>query len=92
MVTHPKTFTHIARRADILGGEPIIVGTRIPVRVIVQTARFSPDLVEVNESYPILTRAEIEEALAFYAANRDEVDRSIAENEDEDDGTPERGS
>ncbi|MGI8689876.1 MAG: DUF433 domain-containing protein [Thermomicrobiales bacterium] len=85
MVTYSKTFTHIARRADILGGEPIVAGTRIPVRVIVQTARFSPDLVEANESYPILTRAEIEEALAFYAANRDEIDRYIAENEDDED-------
>lgn len=85
MVTHPKTFTHIARRPDILGGEPIIAGTRIPVRVIVQTARFSPDLVEVNEAYPLLTRADIEEALAFYVANRDEIDRSIAENEDDED-------
>ena len=85
MVTPSKIFTHIARRTDILGGEPIIAGTRIPVRVIVQTARFSHDLVEVNESYPILTRAEIEEALAFYAANRDEIDRYIAENEDDED-------
>ncbi len=85
MVTHPKTFTHIARRSDILGGEPIIAGTRIPVRVIVQTARFSSDLVEVNEGYPILTRADIEEALAFYEANREEIDRYIAENEDDED-------
>ncbi|MDQ6905794.1 MAG: DUF433 domain-containing protein [Chloroflexota bacterium] len=81
MVTHQKTFTRIARRADILGGEPIIAGTRIPVRVIVQTAQFSPDLVEVNEAYPILTRADIEEALEFYAVNRDEIDRAIVENE-----------
>ncbi|MGI8857731.1 MAG: DUF433 domain-containing protein [Thermomicrobiales bacterium] len=85
MVTHPKVFTHIARRADILGGEPIIAGTRIPVRVIVQTAQFSSDLVEVNEGYPILTRADIEEALAFYEANRAEIDRYIAENEDDED-------
>jgi len=85
MVTHPTTFTHIARRPDILGGEPIIAGTRIPVRVIVQTAQCSSDLVEVNEAYPILSRADIEEALAFYEANRDEIDRYIAENEDDED-------
>ncbi len=85
MVTHQKTFTHSARRADILGGEPIIAGTRIPVRVIVQTAQFSPDLVEVNEAYPILTRADIEEALGYYQSNRVEINGYIAQNDVDED-------
>lgn len=92
MITHSKTFTHIVRRADILSGEPIVAGTRIPVRTIVQYAQiYHHDLKEMESVYPSIARADIEEALAFYEANREEIDRYIAENED-DDGTPERGS
>jgi uncharacterized protein (DUF433 family) len=34
--------------------------------------------------YPSIARADIEEALAFYEANREEIDRYIAENEDDE--------
>lgn len=85
MVTRPKTFTHIVRRADILNGEPIVVGTRIPVRTIVQYARiYNFDLKQMEAVYPSIARADIEEALAFYEANRAEIDRHIAENEDDE--------
>ena len=85
MVTHAKTFTHIVRRADILGGEPIVAGTRVPVRTIVQYARiYNNDLREMEGVYPSIARADIEEALAFYEANRGEIDRYIAENEDDE--------
>ncbi len=77
----------------MLGGEPIVAGTRIPVRTIVQYARiYNFDLEEMEGVYPSIARADIEEVLAFYEANREEIDGYIAENEDDDDGTPERGS
>jgi uncharacterized protein (DUF433 family) len=85
VVTHAKTFIHIVRRADILGGEPIVAGTRVPVRTIVQYARiYNDDLRKMEGVYPSIARADIEEALAFYEANREEIDRYIAENEDDE--------
>lgn len=83
MVTHPKTFTHIARRSDILGGEPIIAGTRLPVRAVVLTNRYAPNAEYIYGAYPSATREEIDEALAFYEANRTEIDRCMAENDDD---------
>lgn len=85
MVTHAKIFTNIARRAGILSGEPIVAGTRIPVRTIEQYARiYHHDLKAMEGVYPCIARADIEEALAFYEANREEIDRNIAENEDDE--------
>lgn len=75
----------IVRHPRILGGEPTVKGTRIPVWSIVLTHRYYDDMARVCEAYPMLDRADVEEALAFYRANAQEIDRSIAENEAEDD-------
>lgn len=86
MVTHPKTFTRITRTPDVVAGEPVIAGTRTPVRTIVQYARIYRDNPSMLESvYPHLTRADIDEALACYEAHQAEIDRYIAENEDDED-------
>jgi len=74
-------YPHIVRNPDILAGEPTIVGTRIAVRTIIERARNMPVIEELCETYPHLTREEIEEAFAFYHDHRAEIDRSIAENE-----------
>ncbi len=58
-----------------------MVGTRVPVRSIVLVHRFEPNLAAVGKAYPMLERADIEEALAFYQAHRTEIDHYIAENE-----------
>jgi uncharacterized protein (DUF433 family) len=86
MVTHPKTFTRISRTPGVVGGEPVIAGTRTPVRTIVQYARIYQDNPAMLETvYPHLTRADIDEALAYYEAHRAEIDRYIAKNEDDED-------
>lgn len=56
------------------------------MRTIVQYAQFyNYDLNEMAEVYPSVASADIEEALAYYEANREEIDRHIAENEDDED-------
>jgi uncharacterized protein (DUF433 family) len=86
MVTHPKTFTRISRTPDVVGGEPVIAGTRTPVRTIVQYARIYHDNPSMLETvYPHLTRADIDEALAYYETHRAEIDHYIALNEDDED-------
>ena len=74
-------YPHIVRNPDILAGEPTIAGTRIAVRNIIERARYMPIIEELCETYPHLTREEVEEAFAFYEDHRAEIDRYIAEND-----------
>ncbi len=80
----PKTerYPHIVRSPDMLGGEPRVAGSRISVRVIVQTARYSRDMAELYSAHPTVTPEAIEEALAYYETHRDEINQYIKENED----------
>ncbi len=84
MVTRSKIFAHIARTADVLSGEPVIVGTRLPVRAVVLTHRYAPDAEYIYSAYPFVTRADIDEALAYYEMHRGEIDHYIAVNEDDE--------
>jgi uncharacterized protein (DUF433 family) len=55
----------ITRDPDILGGNPVIAGTRIPVRAIksFDKAGFTP--TEIRDEYPGLTLADIDAALEY---------------------------
>lgn len=75
-------YPHIVRNPDMLGGEPRVAGSRISVRVIVQTARYARDKAELYGAHPTITPEAIEEALVYYDSHRQEIDQSIAENED----------
>ncbi|MBI3968126.1 MAG: DUF433 domain-containing protein [Chloroflexi bacterium] len=75
---------YIVRNPEILGGEPIIRGTRVPVWAVVRTFHYTPDLDYLCEAYPHVARAALEDALAFYESHREELDRLIAENEADD--------
>jgi len=71
---HPR----IERRLDISGGEPIIRGTRISVRHIVERtlAGQSPD--EIVVALPRLSLAQVFDALSYYSDYRGEVDDLLA--------------
>lgn len=72
----------IVADADILDGEPIVEGTRIPVRAIVLVLRSgNHDVGSVAESFPPLRRADIEVALHYFEANREQIEEYIAEND-----------
>jgi len=71
---------NIVRHPGILGGEPVIRGTRISVRSVALAAQEygAPD--GVVEAYPQLTPADVSDALAFYEAHKTEIDRYIQAN------------
>jgi uncharacterized protein (DUF433 family) len=75
------TFPHIIRNTEVVGGEPVIEGTRVPVRSIVIHQKVYGGLGRITQAYPRVTRALAEEALAFYDAHREEIDRYIVEDE-----------
>jgi uncharacterized protein (DUF433 family) len=56
---------HIVRIPGILGGKPVIKGTRIPVDMILERLTFDLDLKTLFEDYPELTEADIKACIAF---------------------------
>jgi uncharacterized protein (DUF433 family) len=71
---------YVARDPHILSGEPILAGTRIPVRAVVVSWHFEPDFDRLREAYPSLSAEAIEAALAYYATHRAEIERYMAVN------------
>lgn len=74
---------HITRRSDISGGEPIIRGTRIPVRHIVERIRAGQSVDDILAALPHLTAAQIYDALAYYYDHQDEIDALMEESHPE---------
>ena len=62
-------FTRITINPAVLNGQPIIRGTRITVRCVVEAVAIYPNRDELKADYPALTDADIEDALRFAAAS-----------------------
>ncbi len=77
--------TLITRDPNIRGGRPIIAGTGITVRRIVGWYKLGMDADEIARQFPHLSLAQIYAALAYYHANREEIEADIAEEEAEAD-------
>jgi len=71
---------HIATDDGILGGEPIIRGTRTPVRAIVQTWRLGVPAEEIPRSLPHLTLAQVFDALSYHSDHQDGINAYIEQN------------
>jgi uncharacterized protein (DUF433 family) len=71
---------YIVRDDEILGGEPIIKGTRTPVRAIVETWRMGVAPEEIPIGMPHLTLAQVFDALSYYSDNQEEIDPYIERN------------
>ncbi len=79
-IVHP----HIGSDPQVCGGNPVITGTRHPVRSVVQYVLqlgLTPE--ELIEKFPRLTLAQVYDALAYYYDNREEIDQDIADNTEE---------
>jgi uncharacterized protein (DUF433 family) len=71
---------YIVRIKEILEGEPVVKGTRTPVRAIVEWWKFGASPEEIMENLPHLTLSQIFDALSYYADHREEIEKYIAEN------------
>ena len=70
-------YAHIARVPGISGGEPIIRGTRVSVRHIVECSSAGQTADEILDGLPHLTAAQVYAALAYYHDHREEIDALI---------------
>lgn len=76
-----RDHPYVERRAGVCGGEPVIVGTRFPVRSVVTSIyRLGMTPEEMVEAWPYLTLAHVHDALSFYHDHRPVIDRTIREN------------
>ena len=73
--------TLIVRTPGTLGGRPRIDGTRIGVHSVVIELGLgaSPEALVSDEYWPYLTLAQVYAAIAYYHANKDEIDAGIEE-------------
>ena len=71
---------YITRDPDLLPGEPIIRGTKTPVRAIIELRRLGTPPEEVLIHLPYLTLAQVFDALSYYADYKEEIDSYIEQN------------
>lgn len=71
---------YIVRNEQILGGEPIISGSRTPVRAIVENWRLGVAPEEIPQALPHLTLAQVFDALSYYLDHQDEINSYIERN------------
>ncbi|WP_107667693.1 DUF433 domain-containing protein [Cyanothece sp. BG0011] len=71
---------YITSQPDILSGEPIVKGTRTPVRSIVNLWRRGMRVDEIPQHLPHLTLAQVFDALSFYQDNQVEINKYIEQN------------
>jgi len=81
-VTRPKHI-YIERKKGVCGGEPVIVGTRISVRLIAELDQAGHSVDEIVTMYPHIKHAQVYDALSYYYDHRTEVDKLIEENKEE---------
>ena len=71
---------YITQVAGILSGEPIIKGTRTPVRAVVEHWKFGDAPEEIVRKLPHLRLAQVFDALSYFDDHRAEIERAIALN------------
>jgi uncharacterized protein (DUF433 family) len=71
---------YITTDEQILSGEPIIRGTRTPVRAIVQLWRQAIAPEEIPRHLPHLSLAQVFDALSYYSYHTSEINAHIERN------------
>jgi uncharacterized protein (DUF433 family) len=79
-MAHPTRYKYITRRDDVLSGEPIIEGTRTPVRAVVEVWRVGTAPEEIPQDLPHLTLAQVFAALTYYSDHQEEINTHIERN------------
>lgn len=81
---NPETATahpHITKTPGICGGRPVVRGTRIPVKVLVNHHRMNEKVDDIIVGFPQLTVAQFYDALSYYYDHKPEIDADIEADE-----------
>lgn len=60
-----RSLDRIESNPDVLSGQPVVRGTRLPVYVIVDAIAEGDSVDDLLEAYPFLERADVQQALHF---------------------------
>ena len=71
---------YIVTDGHILGGEPILEGTRTPVRAVVELWRQGIAPEAIPNHLPHLTAAQVFDALSYYSDHQSEINAHIEHN------------
>ena len=73
----------IERNPALRGGRPILAGTGVSVHRIAGWYKLGATPEEIAENFGHLSLAQVHAALAYYHANREEIEGYLGEEEDE---------
>ena len=79
-MTTATKHRYIVQNDSILSSEPIVVGTRTPVRAIVEMWRLGIAPEDIPNRLPHLTLAQVFDALSYYSDHQDEIHSHIQRN------------
>jgi len=65
---------HIVIVQNVAGGEPVILGTRIMIRTIIEQYQLGSTIEDILCDYPQLSSAQVHDALAYYHDHKLEMD------------------
>ena len=71
---------YVVKNDRILSGEPIIVGTRTPVRAVIELWRLGHAPEEIQRELPHLTPAAVFDALSYYSDHQEDINGYIERN------------
>ncbi|MGQ9491974.1 MAG: DUF433 domain-containing protein [Anaerolineae bacterium] len=75
-----QSVSYIVSDESLLGGEPVIRGTKTPVRAIVELWRLGVAPDEIPVHLPHITLAQVFDALRYYAENQQQINSYIRAN------------
>jgi len=77
----PTEHPYVVRKPGPRDGEPLIRDTALTVRTIVQRVRKGESPEQIVQIFPVLTLAQVYDALSYYHEHPAEIERYIRENE-----------
>jgi uncharacterized protein (DUF433 family) len=80
------TKSWVSKKADRFGGNACVRDFRLPVWVLANYRRLGASDEQLLEWYPVLTASDLATAWEYAAANADEIEQAIRENEEGEEG------
>ncbi len=71
---NPTLSSRITSNPEVLGGKPIVRGTRIAVALIVDWIAAGQTSAQIVDDYPVLTPEDVEAALLYSASERERTE------------------
>jgi uncharacterized protein (DUF433 family) len=78
-----EVFPGIEKIHNVCGGSACIIRTRIPIWTLVSFKKLGMNDINLLKSYPTLRQQDLNNAWAYYKANKKEINQDIKENTQE---------